>query len=265
MQAATMTHTTDITPAGAPPAERSAGDPGDDGRVMSPERRSAPAAPSRPVRARAVVRPAPAVAPRVAALLLAVLLGLAAVLATATRADAHNALQGTDPADGSTVATPPTHVTLTFDQPAQALGTEIVVLGPDGSTVSTGTPELVDTTVSQALAAGLPAGDYTVQWRVTSADGHPLSGELAFTASAASATAAPETPEPTTTAEATAEPAAPSPEVTASAQQELAEDEDAGLEAGVLVAIAVAVLAAGAVTVFVVRERRRPRDGRAED
>ncbi|WP_282944946.1 copper resistance CopC family protein [Cellulomonas endometrii] len=234
---------------------------------MSPERRSAPAVPSRPVRARAVARPAPAVAPRVAALLLAVLLGLAAVLATATRADAHNALQGTDPADGSTVATPPTHVTLTFDQPAQALGTEIVVLGPDGSTVSTGTPELVDTTVSQALADGLPAGDYTVQWRVTSADGHPLSGELAFTASAASATAAPETPEPTMTtmAEATAEPAAPSPEVTASAQQELAEDEDAGLEAGVLVAIAVAVLAAGAVTVFVVRERRRPRDGRAED
>ncbi|WP_213282340.1 copper resistance CopC family protein [Cellulomonas hominis] len=258
-----MTHTTDITPAGAPPAERSAGDPGDDGRVMSPERRSAPAAPSRPVRARAVARPAPAVAPRVAALLLAVLLGLAAVLATATRADAHNALQGTDPADGSTVATPPTHVTLTFDQPAQALGTEIVVVGPDGSTVSTGTPELVDTTVSQALAAGLPAGDYTVQWRVTSADGHPLSGELGFTASAGSAAPVQAAPEPSTTSQAS--PQGKTFATLAPESEELAEDEGAGLEAGVLVAIVVAVLAAGAVTVFVVRERRRARDGRAED
>jgi methionine-rich copper-binding protein CopC len=235
---------------------------------MSPERRTAPAAQPRSVStARAVARPRPAAAPRAAAVLLAVLLALAAVLLGATRADAHNTLQGTDPADGSTVATPPTHVTLTFDQPAQALGTEIVVLGPDGSTVSTGTAELVDTTVAQALAADLPAGDYTVQWRVTSADGHPLSGELTFTASAASATAAPETPDPTTTTmtEATEEPVAPSADATPSEQEQLAEDEDAGLEAGVIVAIVVAVLAAAAVTVFVVRERRRSRDDRSED
>jgi methionine-rich copper-binding protein CopC len=240
---------------------------------MSPERRTAPAVQPRSVStARAVARPRPAAAPRAAAVLLAVLLALAAVLLGATRADAHNALQGTDPADGATVATPPTHVTLTFDQPAQALGTEIVVLGPDGSTVSTGAAELVDTTVAQALAADLPAGDYTVQWRVTSADGHPLSGELTFTASAASATAAPETPEPetpepttTTMTEATQAPVAPSAEATPSTQEELAEDEDAGLEAGMIVAIVVAVLAAAAVTVFVVRERRRSRDDRSED
>jgi methionine-rich copper-binding protein CopC len=234
---------------------------------MSPERRTAPAAQPRSVStARAVARPRPGAAPRAAAVLLAVLLALAAVLLGATRADAHNALQGTDPADGSTVATPPTHVTLTFDQPAQALGTEIVVLGPDGSTVSTGTAELVDTTVAQALAADLPAGDYTVQWRVTSADGHPLSGELTFTASAASATAAPspaapESSEPTTPATQGRTFATLDPDT----QEQLAEDEDAGLEAGVIVAIVGAVLAAAAVTVFVVRERRRSRDDRSED
>jgi methionine-rich copper-binding protein CopC len=229
-----------------------------------------PATPARrtPARARAVAAPAPA--GRALAVLAALLLALAALLVAAPHASAHNTLVGTDPADGATVATPPTHITLTFDQPAQALGTEIVVLGPDGATVSTGAAELVDSTVAQALAADLPAGAYTVQWRVTSADGHPLSGELAFTATAGAAPAvtAPATPEPI---EPTAEPTMttqavePSPEATVSDGEELAEDEDAGLAAGAVAAAVVAVLAVGAVTWFVVRERRRSKDGRTED
>jgi methionine-rich copper-binding protein CopC len=194
--------------------------------------------------------------------LLPALLALLVLLAGAPRAAAHNTLQGTDPADGSTVDTPPSHVTLTFDQPAQALGTEVVVLGPDGAVASTGSAELVDTTVAQALAGGLAAGTYTVQWRVTSADGHPLSGELTFTAAAPSpaATEAPPTADPTEPA-----PVAPSPAATISAQQEVVEDEDTGLEAGVVAAIVVAVRAASAVAVFVVRERRRSGTDRSED
>ncbi|QZN85563.1 copper resistance CopC family protein [Cellulomonas sp. C5510] len=201
--------------------------------------------------------------------LAALLLALVALLATAPRAAAHNSLLGTDPEDGATVAAPPARVTLTFDQPAQAIGTEVVVLGPDGGTVSTGTPELVDSTVAQALVDDLPAGVYTVQWRVTSADGHPLSGELTFTASAptppqaaepeAPSSAPPAEPEPTSTT-------AGGPGATAatlSPQQEVVEDEDAGLEAGVVAVVVVAVLAAGAVAVFVVRERRRSAAGRA--
>lgn len=207
--------------------------------------------------------------------LAALLLALVALLATAPRAAAHNSLLGTDPEDGATVATPPARVTLTFDQPAQAIGTEVVVLGPDGGTVSTGTPELVDSTVAQALADDLAAGTYTVQWRVTSADGHPLSGELTFTASAPtppqaaepeapSSSAPPVAPEPTSTtagSATTGSPGATSAEL--SPQQEVVEDEDAGLEAGVVAAVVVAVLAAGAVAVFVVRERRRSAAGRA--
>lgn len=232
---------------------------------MIPSERPTPARPA-PTRARVAAAPAPA--PRALAAVAALLLALAAVLLTAGRADAHNALIGTDPADGSTVAAPPASITLTFDQPAQSLGTEIVVLGPDGSTVSTGTAELVDNTVSQALAADLPAGAYTVEWRVTSADGHPLSGTLAFTATsgaAAAAPAAPETIEPTAEPSATTQAAEPLAEATVSAtlapQQELADDEDAGVAAGLVAAIVVAVLAAGAVAVFVVRERRRSHPG----
>ena len=61
-------------------------------------------------------------------------LGVAAVLAggTATVASAHDALVGTSPAAGSTVGAVPGQVTLTFDQPALALGTTVLVTGPGG-------------------------------------------------------------------------------------------------------------------------------------
>ena len=43
---------------------------------------------------------------------------------------------------------------------------------------------LCDGVVNQPSA---PAGAYTVEWRVTSADGHPISGSFSFTAEAAGA------------------------------------------------------------------------------
>ncbi|WP_051682006.1 copper resistance protein CopC [Cellulomonas sp. HZM] len=119
-------------------------------------------------------------------LLPAVGLGLALVAAPA---QAHDVLVGTTPADGSTVDVPPAKVTIEFEEPAVALGTEVRVTGPDGSVVSTGDPELVDTSVSQALEEDLPAGSYAVTWRVTSQDGHAVSGTFAFTAKTSQAPA----------------------------------------------------------------------------
>ena len=40
----------------------------------------------------------------------------------------------------------------------------------------------MDNTVAQSIGPDAPAGTYTVQWRVTSADGHPISGTFGFTA-----------------------------------------------------------------------------------
>lgn len=115
-----------------------------------------------------------------AALLVALLLGVL----TAAPAAAHNSFATSDPADGATVARTPGAVVLTFDQPAVALGTQVVVTGPDGP-ASTGAAQLVDATVRQPLVPGAPAGVYTVNWRVTSSDGHPITGTLTFTATAA--------------------------------------------------------------------------------
>lgn len=133
-------------------------------------------------------------AARARAAALAVLAAVVIVVGVGSPASAHNVLISVAPADGSTVAAAPSSVVLTFDQPAQALGTEILVRGPGGSTVSIGDAVLVNSTVSQQLGAQRPAGTYTVEWRVTSADGHPVSGH--FTFSATSGTGPPATPDP---------------------------------------------------------------------
>ena len=123
-------------------------------------------------------------AARTLALAASTLLAIGCLVCTATPAAAHDVLVSTSPADKATVASTPAAVVLTFDQPALAIGTELVVDGPAGP-AQDGKPQLVDTTVRQALKPGSPAGTYRVQWRVTSADGHAVSGTFSFTSSAA--------------------------------------------------------------------------------
>jgi methionine-rich copper-binding protein CopC len=108
-----------------------------------------------------------------------------AALGAATTASAHSQLERTDPADGSQVAVLPDEITLTFNQNVLGLGDVLQVTGPGGS-VSAGAPTVVDNQVTQAIQPGSAAGAYTVLWRVTSADGHPISGRFAFTAAAGS-------------------------------------------------------------------------------
>src|SRR5690606_20404665 len=64
------------------------------------------------------------------------------------------------------------------------LGTQVAVTGPDGESVVDGEPVVDGTEVEQALTDDLAAGSYDVVWRVTSQDGHPISGELGFTVEA---------------------------------------------------------------------------------
>ncbi len=136
------------------------------------------------------LRQAGAARGRPVAVLLTALTGLVGAVVmlavTAAPAAAHNALASTTPADGSTVQQAPAEIVLTFNQPALALGTGLIVTDPTGQQIQTGEPKLVDNTVTQTLRPG-PAGAYTVLWRVTSADGHPISGQLTFNTEADSA------------------------------------------------------------------------------
>lgn len=108
-----------------------------------------------------------------------VLAAVVLLVVGAPPAVAHNALSSTSPAQSETVPRTPAVVVLTFDEPAIAMGTQVVVTGPSGP-VQQGPPRLVDETVSQALHPGAPAGTYTVTWRVTSSDGHPISDSFTF-------------------------------------------------------------------------------------
>jgi hypothetical protein len=122
-------------------------------------------------------------------ILLLLLVG-ALILGPTQGAVAHDALVGTDPADGSTVRTAPEALTLTFTGEIATVGAQVVVraAGAAGQDLVDGPPEVAGAEVVQPLTA-LGPGDYEVLWRVTSQDGHPISGELAFTvAGAAGAT-----------------------------------------------------------------------------
>lgn len=125
--------------------------------------------------------------PAVALLLLAALL---AAVASALPAVAHTVLRSSVPADGAVVPTPPQRVELRFDGSVVTLGTEVAVDGPAGPLGLD--PVVVEgATVTQPLPQDLPAGTYTVAWRATSADGHPVSGELTFSADAPSSSQSP--------------------------------------------------------------------------
>jgi len=105
------------------------------------------------------------------------------LLGTATPALAHNVLISTDPANGASMATGPAKVSLTFDQYVQnANVNQVAVTGPGGQTQWTNGPvQVADNVVSVPLGALGPAGEYTIGFRILSADGHPVTGEVKFT------------------------------------------------------------------------------------
>lgn len=156
-------------------------------------------------------------------------------LLSAPAASAHNVLESTSPADGSTVDHTPAKVVLTFNNPSIATGTVIEVDGPSGNAAA-GKPKLVNHKVTQALKPGSPAGKYTVHWRVTSIDGHPISGSFRFTSTAAGTGQATDTGR---TSQAPAKTASP----TAAATQD--EDQSSGGNHWPWIALVVVVLAVG--------------------
>ena len=128
---------------------------------------------------------------------------LSLAVGTSVPAYAHDELQSSNPADGATLATPPAQVVLTFEEAPVDLGLQVVVTSPDGS-ASSGSPRIEGTTVVQDVQPSAPAGRYSVEWRVTSDDGHPVSGRFDFTAQAAAGGSGATTPAATPQASAPA-------------------------------------------------------------
>lgn len=110
----------------------------------------------------------------------------ACLLGLAGPASAHNTLVDSDPKDGTSTATGPATITLTFDQPVQATASvnSVVVVGPDGGHWESGDVSVDSTRVTAAVNPLGPAGDYRIGYRILSNDGHPVTGQLEFTLTA---------------------------------------------------------------------------------
>ena len=68
----------------------------------------------------------------------------------------------------------------TFNEPLQTTFAAMTVVGPDGNLWSPDEPEVQGAVVSVAVAPLGPAGTYTANYRVTSADGHVVTGSWSF-------------------------------------------------------------------------------------
>ena len=110
------------------------------------------------------------------------LLGGASVPAVmmAPVAAAHSVLISSDPEDGSEVADSPEQIVLTFNEEInQNFVTVAVTSAEDSTNRVSGEPTVAGETVT-AQVEDLAPGNYTVGYRVTSADGHVVSGSSVF-------------------------------------------------------------------------------------
>jgi copper resistance protein C len=130
----------------------------------------------------------------VAAVVLAVGLA-AAALAGAGAASAHATRLATDPVENTELTRAPTKVSATFNEALQQEFAAMTVVGPDGNLWSTGAPQVDGAVLTVGVRPLGPAGTYTVNDRVTSADGHVVSGSWSFSL----ATAGTGTPGPSAT------------------------------------------------------------------
>jgi methionine-rich copper-binding protein CopC len=117
-------------------------------------------------------------------LMLLAFVGLAtlSIALYAAPALAHAELERSLPADGKNLSKQPGGVQLYFDEPVRAEFDPIKVTDENGDRVDEGDADTLtdDPDIVVAKLGQLPAGDYDVEWRVTSADGDPISGEYGF-------------------------------------------------------------------------------------
>jgi copper transport protein len=103
------------------------------------------------------------------------------VLAAAPSAFAHAILQKTTPENGSVVRSSPATVTLPFNEAVETAFGSIRVYDCSGARVDAGKISRPNqSSVAVAIGKRLPAGTYTVTWRVISADSHPVAGAFTF-------------------------------------------------------------------------------------
>lgn len=117
---------------------------------------------------------------RVLGALLTIAALMVALVGTASPADAHARLEGSSPQDGATLSAVPPEIMLRFNEPIEA-GLNQVSVKSGSTEVAKGDPQVDGSNVYQPVEYTMEAGEYTVTYKVVSADGHPVSGSFTFT------------------------------------------------------------------------------------
>jgi len=97
-----------------------------------------------------------------------------------TAAHAHAFLDHASPLVGSTVASAPAEVVLTFTQNLEQSFSTVQVTGPGGARVDQGRASVSGNTMRVGIKSAGP-GSYRVQWHVLSVDTHKTEGNFSFT------------------------------------------------------------------------------------
>ena len=111
---------------------------------------------------------------------LCVVTAAALVLGSAP-AMAHAELESSDPVENASVAKAPSSVSLTFSEEVAPNLATISVTGPGGTRYEAGPATGAGPTLRVPLRPLGPAGGYTISYRVTSEDGHTVTGIVPFT------------------------------------------------------------------------------------
>lgn len=113
---------------------------------------------------------------------IAFVLVVAGLWLTAPPALAHTAFESSDPADGTTVESPISQITIVFSGEAEPAGDGFIVLDPDGRLrVPDRIASADKLTWLLQFDEPLAGGTVGVRWRVAAPDTHPIDGSFSFT------------------------------------------------------------------------------------
>ena len=110
---------------------------------------------------------------------LPIVLSLLLVPLATIAARAHAFLDHASPLVGSTVASAPAEVVLTFTQNLEASFSTVQVTGPGGARVDQGRASVSGNTMRVGIKSAGP-GSYRVQWHALSVDTHKTEGGFSF-------------------------------------------------------------------------------------
>jgi methionine-rich copper-binding protein CopC len=118
-----------------------------------------------------------------ALLLLALSIPLIAI--SALPANAHTSLELSTPSDSQSIEFMPAELSASFDEDLIEIEGEVVntlqLQSADGTKYALSSATIAGPVVSATVGDGeYPAGDYLLKFRVVSADGHPVTGEIRF-------------------------------------------------------------------------------------